>query len=110
MLQMWVRNVHLIVGIFLCLVLSEAHLMLIPKRAELIRTDEERTVVMTALCTYSHLLKEIKVLERGGHRNAIITRIEDAMTHKVSISDLFLFCNKFVICQIEFGQKCFRLS
>jgi hypothetical protein len=44
--------------------------MLIPECAELNFTDEERTVAMTALCTYSELLKEIKgpVLEGEGQR------------------------------------------
>jgi hypothetical protein len=79
--------------------------MLIPKCAKLICTDEERTVFMTALCTYSELLKEIKgpVLEGGGHCDAIVNGTKDVMTYKV----LFLFCNKFIIHQIEIGQKCF---
>lgn len=88
-----VKHVNLVVGTFLYLVLSKALSVLIPKCAELIRTDEERTVVMTALDAYSELLKEIKgpVLEGEGHRDAIINCIKDVMTYKVLISDPLLF-------------------
>ncbi|PNF42980.1 hypothetical protein B7P43_G09585 [Cryptotermes secundus] len=70
-------------------VLSKALSVLIPKCAELIRTDEERTVVMTALDAYSELLKEIKgpVLEGEGHRDAIINCIKDVMTYKTECQD-----------------------
>jgi hypothetical protein len=107
-----VKHVHLVVGMFLCLVLSKALSMFIPKCAELIHTDEERSVVMTALDAYSELLKEIKgpVLEGEGHRDAILNCIKDVMTCKVLISDHSLFINKFVICHIEIEQKYFSLS
>ncbi|KAJ4431592.1 hypothetical protein ANN_20191, partial [Periplaneta americana] len=69
--------------------LSKALSMLIPKCAELIRTDEERSVVMTALDAYSELLKEVKgrVLEGEGHRDAIINCVKDVMTYKTECQD-----------------------
>lgn len=78
----------LVCGMCSCLGLSKALSMLIPKCAELIRTDEERSVVMTALDAYSELLKEIKgpVLEGEGHRDAIMNCVKDVMTYKVLIS------------------------
>lgn len=81
-----------IVVMSLCLALSKALSMLIPKCAELIHTDEERTVVMTALDAYSELLKEVKgpVLEGEGHRDAIINCVKDVMSCKVLISVPFL--------------------
>lgn len=77
-----------IVVMSVCLALSKALSMLIPKCAELIHTDEERTVVMTALDAYSELLKEVKgaVLEGEGHRDAIINCVKDVMSCKVLIS------------------------
>ena len=65
--------------------LSSALKMFIPKCAELIRTDEERTVVMSALDAYTELLRELKgrVFEGEGHRDAIINCIKDVMTFKV---------------------------
>jgi hypothetical protein len=79
---MWVRHVHLVPGMFLCPVLSKALSMLILKCAKLICTDEEGTVVVAALCTYSELLKEMKgpVLEGEGHHSAIINYIKGVMT------------------------------
>jgi hypothetical protein len=44
-----VIHVHLVLGMFLCLVLSKALSMLMPKYAELIQTEEVNTVVYTAL-------------------------------------------------------------
>lgn len=69
--------------------LSKALSMYIPKCAELIRTDEERTVVMSALDAYAELLKELKavVLEGEGHRDAIINCIKDVMTFKTECQD-----------------------
>lgn len=69
--------------------LSKALSMLIPKCAELIHTDEERTVVMTALDAYSELLKEVKgaVLEGEGHRDAIINCVKDVMSCKTQCQD-----------------------
>jgi hypothetical protein len=86
-----------------CAALSKVLSVLIPKCAELICTDEERSVVMTALETYSELLKEIKgpVLEGEGHCDAIFNCVKDVMTYKVLISIPFLFANK--VC-----HKCCR--
>lgn len=81
--------------------LSKALSMLIPKCAELIHTDEERSVVMRALNTYTELLKEIKgpVLEGEGHCDAIFNCVKDVMTYKVLISITTLFANKvFLKC------------
>jgi hypothetical protein len=85
--------------------------MLIPKCAEGIRTDEEKTVVMRALYAYSNLLLMVKgpVLEGQGHCDAIINCIKEVLTYKVLISYPLLFDNKFVICHIEIGQKYFPL-
>lgn len=61
--------------------------MFIPKCAELIRADEERGVVMTALDAYATLLTEIKgeVLVGEGHREAIMNCVIDVLTLKVSL-------------------------
>ncbi|XP_021926547.1 importin-4-like isoform X1 [Zootermopsis nevadensis] len=63
---------------------SKALSMLIPKCAELIHTDEERSVVMRALDAYTEVLKEIRgpVLEGEGHRDAIFNCVKDVMTYK----------------------------
>jgi hypothetical protein len=73
--------------------------------AELIHIDKENTVVHAALVTYTTLLMKIKgpVLEVERHGEAIM----DVMINKVSLSDLLLFCNKFVIHYIKIGQKYF---
>lgn len=59
--------------------------MFVPKCAELIRLDEERGVVMTALEAYATLLEEIKgdVLIGEGHREAIMNSVIDVLTLKV---------------------------
>lgn len=65
--------------------LQKALQMFIPKCAELIRTDEERNVVMNALDAYATLLEEIKgdVLLGEGHREAIMNCVIDVLTLKV---------------------------
>lgn len=59
--------------------------MFIPKCAELIRTDEERSVVTVCLDAYSSLLEELKgdVLVGEGHREAIMNCVIDVLTLKV---------------------------
>lgn len=65
--------------------LQKALQMFVPKCAELIRTDEERSVVMNALDAYANLLDEIKsdVLIGEGHREAIMNCVIDVLTLKV---------------------------
>lgn len=67
--------------------LYKALQMFVPKCAELIRTDEERSVVMVCLDAYSSLLEEIKseVFVGEGHREAIMNCVIDVLTLKVSI-------------------------
>lgn len=59
--------------------------MFIPKCAELIRTDEERSVVTVCLDAYSALLEELKgdVLFGEGHKEAIMNCVIDVLTLKV---------------------------
>lgn len=61
--------------------------MFIPKCAELIRTDEERSVVTVCLDAYSMLLDEIRgdALVGEGHREAIMNCVIDVLTLKVII-------------------------
>ena len=65
--------------------LYKALQMFIPKCAELIRTDEERSVVMCCLDAYALLLDEVKsgVLVGEGHREAIMNCVIDVLTLKV---------------------------
>lgn len=72
----------------------------IPKCSELIRTDDERAVVMAGLDAYAELLKELKgdCFVGEGHREAIMNCVVDVMTSKVSklhwmpINSIFLPC------------------
>lgn len=63
--------------------------MFIPKCSELIRTDDERSVVMCALDAYSDLLKQVgrDVLVGEGHREAIMNCVIDVMTYKTACQD-----------------------
>lgn len=65
--------------------LYKALQMFVPKCAELIRTDEERGVVMCCLDAYVSLLDAIKsdVLVGEGHREAIMNCVIDVLTLKV---------------------------
>lgn len=66
-------------------VLFNALKLFVPKCAEIIRMDEERQVVMSALDAYANLLEEIKgdVLAGEGHREAIMNCVVDVLTVKV---------------------------
>lgn len=66
--------------------LYKALQMFIPKCAELIRVDEERSVVMVCLDAYATLLDEVKsdVFVGEGHREAIMNCVMDVLTMKVS--------------------------
>lgn len=59
---------------------------MIPKLSELIRTDEERSVVMACLEAYAEVLKEAgaPVLVPQGHLEAIINCVKDVMLKKVT--------------------------
>lgn len=65
--------------------LYKALQMFIPKCAELIRVDEERSIVMLCLDAFGTLLEEVKgdVLVGEGHREAIINCVVDVLQFKV---------------------------
>lgn len=69
--------------------LYKALQMFVPKCAELIRVDEERSVVMVCLEAYATLLEEIKgeVLVGEGHREAIMNCVIDVLTYKTLCQD-----------------------
>ncbi|XP_027206682.2 importin-4 [Penaeus vannamei] len=64
--------------------------VLIPKLSELIRTDEERSVVMACLEAYAEVLKEAgaPVLVPQGHLEAIINCVKDVMLKKTMCQDM----------------------
>ncbi|XP_066250026.1 importin-4-like [Euwallacea similis] len=70
-------------------VLYKALQMFVPKCSELIRTDEERSVVMNCLDAYAVLLDEIKgeVFVGDGHREAIMNCVVDVLTMKTMCQD-----------------------
>ena len=59
---------------------------MVPKLSEMIRTDEERSVVMACLEAYAELLRETgpAVLQAPGHLEAIVNCVKEVMTKKVS--------------------------
>lgn len=61
----------------------------IPKCAELIRSDEEKNVVICCLDSYTTLLQEIKseAFVGEGHREAIMNCVIDVLTHKTMCQD-----------------------
>nr|CAI5837652.1 unnamed protein product [Callosobruchus analis] len=63
--------------------------MFVPKCAELIRADEERSVVMVCLDAYSSLLEEVKseVFVGDGHKEAIMNCVIDVLTLKTACQD-----------------------
>ncbi|KAJ8943944.1 hypothetical protein NQ314_009608 [Rhamnusium bicolor] len=69
--------------------LYKALQMFVPKCAELIRIDEERSIVMVCLDAYSNLLDEIKgdVFVGEGHREAIMNCVIDVLTLKTMCQD-----------------------
>ncbi|XP_069944549.1 importin-4-like isoform X2 [Cherax quadricarinatus] len=62
----------------------------IPKLSELIRTDEERSVVMACLEAYAEVLKEVgaRVLVPQGHLEAITNCVKDVMQKKTMCQDM----------------------
>ncbi|XP_018577628.1 importin-4 [Anoplophora glabripennis] len=69
--------------------LYKALQMFVPKCAELIRIDEERSVVMVCLDAYATLLDEVKgdVFVGEGHREAIMNCVIDVLTLKTMCQD-----------------------
>lgn len=69
--------------------LLKALSILVPKCAEIIHTDADKDVVMSALDAYSETLSELKslVLAGDGHREAIMNCIRDVMTYKTECQD-----------------------
>ncbi|CAH1164397.1 unnamed protein product [Phyllotreta striolata] len=63
--------------------------MFVPKCAELIRADEERTVVIACLDAYTTLLEEVKeeVFAIDGHREAIMNCVIDVLNLKTMCQD-----------------------
>ncbi|KAJ8865995.1 hypothetical protein PR048_033519 [Dryococelus australis] len=83
------ENIQVLELVLWLIALSKALMLVIPKCAELIRMDEERSVVMTALDVYCDLLAEVKapVLEGEGHTDAIINCVMDVMSYKTECQD-----------------------
>ncbi|CAG9821795.1 unnamed protein product [Phaedon cochleariae] len=71
------------------LALYKALQMFVPKCAELIRIDEERSVVTVCLDAYATLLEEVKgdVLVGEGHREAIMNCVVDVLNLKTMCQD-----------------------
>ncbi|KAE8750906.1 hypothetical protein FOCC_FOCC002334 [Frankliniella occidentalis] len=69
--------------------LLKALSILVPKCAEIIHTEPDRDVVMSALDAYTEMLSELKsvVLIGDGHRDAIINCIRDVLTYKTECQD-----------------------
>lgn len=65
---------------------KQALLILVPKLSEIIRTDEERIVVMAALESFNNIIEELGALtfEVEGHKDAIFSCLVDVLNGKVS--------------------------
>lgn len=65
---------------------NQTILVLIPKLSEIIRTDEERTVVMSALDGYSDILEKVgaAAMQAEGQKDAIFGCIVDVLNGKVA--------------------------
>ncbi|XP_065084506.1 importin-4-like [Ochlerotatus camptorhynchus] len=65
---------------------NQTILILIPKLSEIIRTDEERTVVMSALDGYSDILEKVgsATMQADGQKDAIFGCIVDVLNGKVA--------------------------
>ncbi|XP_035916809.1 importin-4-like [Anopheles stephensi] len=65
---------------------NQTILILIPKLSEIIRTDEERTVVMSALDGYSDILQEVgaATFQADGQKDAVFNCIVDVLNGKVA--------------------------
>ena len=68
------------------LALNKSLSMVIPKCAELVKTDEEISVVIGVLDSLNEIVKDIKKpAVEGSHRVAIVNSIRDVLTYKVII-------------------------
>lgn len=65
---------------------NQTILILIPKLSEIIRTDEERTVVMSALDGYSDIMEKVgaAAIQADGQKDAIFGCIVDVLNGKVA--------------------------
>lgn len=65
---------------------NQTLLILIPKLSEIIRTDEERTVVMAALDAFHDILDKLKTaaIQADGQKDAIFNCIIDVVNNKVA--------------------------
>ena len=65
--------------------LQQALSVFVPKMHELVRTDEEAVVVMSALDGYAEVLKAVgpPVLQGEGHLDAVLSSVRDVMAYKV---------------------------
>lgn len=65
---------------------NQTILILIPKLSEIIRTDEERTVVMAALDGYSDIMEKVgaSAIQADGQKDAIFGCIVDVLNGKVA--------------------------
>ncbi|KAG8238816.1 hypothetical protein J437_LFUL010530, partial [Ladona fulva] len=69
--------------------LAEALSVFIPKLAEIVRTDLEREVVMSALDAYCDMLAEggSSIIKGEGHRDAIVNSVMAVLQNKVECQD-----------------------
>ncbi|XP_038117779.1 importin-4 [Culex quinquefasciatus] len=65
---------------------NQTILILVPKLSEIIRTDEERTVVMSALDGYSDIMEKVgaSAIQAEGQKDAIFGCIVDVLNGKVA--------------------------
>ena len=65
--------------------LQQALSVFVPKMHELVKTDDEAVVVMSALDGYAEVLKAVgpPVLQGEGHLDAILNSVRDVMAYKV---------------------------
>ncbi|EEB17594.1 Importin-4, putative [Pediculus humanus corporis] len=68
--------------------LNKSLSMVIPKCAELVKTDEEISVVIGVLDSLNEIVKDIKKpAVEGSHRVAIVNSIRDVLTYKTQCQD-----------------------
>ncbi|XP_053677381.1 importin-4-like [Anopheles nili] len=65
---------------------NQTILILVPKLSEIIRTDEERTVVMSALDGFSDILDEVgaATFQADGQKDAVFNCIVDVLNSKIA--------------------------
>ncbi|KAF0294994.1 Importin-4 [Amphibalanus amphitrite] len=69
--------------------LQQALSVFVPKMHELVKTDDEAIVVMSALDGYAEVLKAVgpPVLKGEGHLDAILNSVRDVMAYKTACQD-----------------------